>query len=179
MIHWNTPRWSATAVILCAYRIYILLSIRNTNSHSLRSWRCLDDWFGCREWDQRGHVTRTNSSQKWLWIRREILRQVETGHTHLSKKKKPVIHYPVFISTKNRKQSQVSLFSKWIPISILFITFALCNFFLCLPRQWRQKCLLAPTNITTEWQRWRPQTPRGWQVFHEPRINPQAHGILM
>ena len=33
---------------------------------------------------------------------------------------KPVIHYPVFTSTKTRKQSQVSLFSKRIPISILF-----------------------------------------------------------
>ena len=32
-------------------------------------------------------------------------------------------------------------------------------FTLCLPRQWRQKCLLAPTNVTTGEQRWRPQTP--------------------
>ena len=70
----------------------------------------------------------------------------------------PVIHYPVFISTKTRKQSQVSLFSKRIPISILFITLSI-YFNLCLPWQRRQKCLLAPTSVTTGKQRWRPQTP--------------------
>ena len=32
-IPWNSPRWSATAVILCACGIHILLSIRNTNKH--------------------------------------------------------------------------------------------------------------------------------------------------
>ena len=50
-------------------------------------------------------------------------------------------------------------------------------FDLCLPRQRRQKCLLTPTNVTTGNQRWRPQTSLGWQVFHEPRINPQAHEV--
>ena len=49
-------------------------------------------------------------------------------------------------------------------------------FNLCLSRQRCQKCLLTPTNITTGNQRWRPQTSMGWQVFHELRINPQAHG---
>ena len=73
-------------------------------------------------------------------------------------KSKPVIHYPIFISTKTRKQSQVSLFSKRIPILILFITLSI-YFNLCLPRQRRQKCLLAPTNATTRGERWRPQTP--------------------
>ena len=37
--------------------------------------------------------------------------------------------------------------------------------------------LLAPTNITTGNQRWRPQASMEWQVIHEPRINPQAHGV--
>ena len=75
-------------------------------------------------------------------------------------KSKPAIHYPVFISTKTRKQSQISLFSKWIPISILLITLSI-YFNLCLPWQRCQKCLLAPTNVTTRKQRWRPQTPIG------------------
>ena len=73
-------------------------------------------------------------------------------------KSKPVIHNPVFISTKTRKQSQVNLFSKRIPISISFITLSIF-FNLCLPRQRRQKCFLAPTNVTTGKQWWRPQTP--------------------
>ena len=75
-------------------------------------------------------------------------------------KSKLVTHYPVFISMKTKKQSQVSLFSKRIPILILFITLSI-YFNLCLPRQWRQKCLLAPTSVTTGKQRWRPQTPIG------------------
>jgi len=50
-------------------------------------------------------------------------------------------------------------------------------FNLCLSRQRCQKCLLTPTNITTGKQRWRPQTSIGWQIFHGPRINPQAHGV--
>ena len=62
-------------------------------------------------------------------------------------KSKLVIHYPVFMSTKTRKQSQVSLFSKRVPISILFITLSI-YFNLCLPRQRCKKCLLAPTSIT-------------------------------
>ena len=73
---------------------------------------------------------------------------------------KPVIHYPVFISTKTRKQSQVSLFSKRILILILFITLSI-YFNLCLFRQRRQKYLLAPTSVTTGKQRWRLQTPIG------------------
>ena len=64
-------------------------------------------------------------------------------------KSKPVIHYPVFISTKTRKQSQVSLFSMRIPMSILFTTLSIYST-LCLPRQWHQKCLLAPTNVTSD-----------------------------
>ena len=44
---------------------------------------------------------------------REILRQVETSHT-----------LPYFHNNERQKQSQVSLFNKRIPISILFITFA-------------------------------------------------------
>ena len=75
-------------------------------------------------------------------------------------KSKPVIHYLVFISTKDRKRSQVSLFSMRIPISILFTTLSIYST-LCLPRQRRQKCLLAPANVTTGDQRWCPQTPRG------------------
>ena len=50
-------------------------------------------------------------------------------------------------------------------------------FNLCLPWQRCQKCLLMPTNVTTGNQRCRPQTSMGWQVFHESRINPQAHGV--
>ena len=51
----------------------------------------------------------------------------------------------------------------------------LIKFFdLCLPRQWCQKCLSMPTNVTTGNQWWRPQTSMGWQVFHGPRIDPQA-----
>ena len=50
-------------------------------------------------------------------------------------------------------------------------------FNLCLLWQRRQKCLLTPTNITIGNQRWHPQASMGWQVFHEPRINPQAHGV--
>src|SRR6185369_3272612 len=88
-------------------------------------------------------------------------------------KSKPVIHYPVFISTKTRKQSQVSLFSKRISISILFTTLSI-YFTMCLPRQRRQKCLLAPTNVTSDEARRRQF---GVAVFHESRINPQAHGI--
>ena len=75
-------------------------------------------------------------------------------------KSKPVIHYPVFISTKTRKQSQVNMFSKRIPISILFIILSI-YFNLCLPQQWRQKCLLAPANVTIGKQRWRPKMPNG------------------
>ena len=37
--------------------------------------------------------------------------------------------------------------------------------------------LLAPTDVTTGEQRWRPQTPIWVAIFHEPRINLQAHGI--
>ena len=44
-------------------------------------------------------------------------------------------------------------------------------FDLCLPY------LLTPTNVPTGNQQWRPQTSMEWQVFHEPRINPQAHGV--
>ena len=63
-------------------------------------------------------------------------------------KSKPVIHYPIFISTKTRKQSQISLFSKWILILILFITLSI-YFNMCLPRRRCQKCLLASTSVTT------------------------------
>ena len=75
-------------------------------------------------------------------------------------KSKPVIHYPIFISTKTRKESQVSLFSKRIPISILFITLSI-YFNLCFPRQRRKKCLLAPTSVNTGKKRWCPQMPIG------------------
>ena len=75
--------------------------------------------------------------------------QVKTGHT-----------LPVFISTKIRKQSQVSLFSKRIRISILFITLSI-YFNLCLPQQRRQKCLLAPTSVNTGKKQWRSQMPIG------------------
>ena len=50
-------------------------------------------------------------------------------------------------------------------------------FNLCLSRQRHQKCLLTPTNVTTRNQRRRPQTSMGWQVFHGPRMNPQAHRV--
>ena len=60
--------------------------------HSLRSWRWCNDWFGWREWDLRRYDTRSNPSQKWLWIGMKVLRQVETGHTlpcfHINKDKK-------------------------------------------------------------------------------------------
>ena len=70
-------------------------------------------------------------------------------------KSKPVIHYPVFISTKTRKQSQVSLFSKRIPISILFTTFI--YIFHSVPSP-----ATAPKMLVGAYQRhqrWRPQTP--------------------
>ena len=42
------------------------------------------------------------------------------------------------------------------------------------------KCLLAPTNVTTGKAAMTPvDTNFGVAVFHEPRINPQAHGILL
>ena len=47
-------------------------------------------------------------------------------------------------------------------------------FTLCLPRQRRQKCLLAPTNVISDDARRRQF---GVAVFHEPRMNLQAHGI--
>ena len=37
--------------------------------------------------------------------------------------------------------------------------------------------VLEITNVTTRNQRWCPQTSMGWQVFHGPRRNPQAHGV--
>ena len=79
---------------------------------------------------------------------RVLLKSDSGSEWKICGKSKPVIHY------KTRKQSQVSLFSKRIPISILFTTLSI-YFTLCLPRQRCQKCLLAPTNVT--W-RWRPQT---------------------
>ena len=68
---------------------------------------------------------------------------------------KPVIDYPVFISTKTRKQSQASLFSKRIPISILFTTFI--YIFHSVPSP-----AMAPKMLVGAYQhhqRWRPQTP--------------------
>ena len=41
------------------------------------------------------------------------------------------------------------------------------------------KWLLAPTNVTTDCPVMTPADAKGWQVFHEPRINPQAHGISL
>ena len=38
-IPWNTLRWSATTVILCACGIHILLSVRNANKHFWRRCR--------------------------------------------------------------------------------------------------------------------------------------------
>ena len=68
---------------------------------------------------------------------------------------KPVIHYHVFISAKTRKQSQVSLFSKRIPISILFTTFI--YIFHSMPSP-----ATAPKMLVGAYQRhqrWRSQTP--------------------
>ena len=106
--------------------------------HSSRSWHRCDDWFGCREWSPRWYETSSSPHQKWLWIGMKVLRQVETGHT-----------LPCFHINKTRKQSQVSLFSMRIPISILFKTLSIYST-MCLPRQWCQKCLLAPTNVTSD-----------------------------
>ena len=85
---------------------------------------------------------RTEHLRLWRWLKSD-----SGSEWKFCGKSKPVIHYPIFISTKTRKQSQVSLFSKRIPISILFTTLSI-YFTLCLPRQWRQKCLMAPTNVT-------------------------------
>ena len=68
---------------------------------------------------------------------------------------KLVIHYPVFISTKTRKQSQVSLFSKRIPISFLFTTFI--YIFHSVPSPATAPKMLVGTY--QRHQRWRPQTP--------------------
>ena len=80
---------------------------------------------------------------------------------------------PVFTQ---KEDSMVVLPDHW-PLTIVISPYLNKFFDLCLPRQWHQKCLLTPTNITTRKQRWRPQTSMEWQVFHEPQINPQAHGV--
>ena len=68
---------------------------------------------------------------------------------------KPVIHYPVFISTKTRKQSQVCLFSKRISISILFTT--IIYIFHSVPSPATAAKMLV--GAYQHHQRWRPQTP--------------------
>ena len=118
---------------------------------------------GVRELPTNAGV-RVSAGRNWGWRRRRRRRSSGSrrcggrrARVHLKSdsisewkffvKSKPVIHNPVFISTKTRKQSQVNLFSKRIPISILFTTLSI-YFTLCLSRQRRQKCLLAPTNVT-------------------------------
>ena len=58
---------------------------------------------------------------------------------------KPVIHYPVFITTKE-KTSQVILFGKWI-FHFPFVHDLAYTINLCLPQQRRQKCLLVFRNV--------------------------------
>ena len=70
-------------------------------------------------------------------------------------KSKPVIHYPVFISTKTRKQSQVSLFSMRILITIFFHNFI--YIFHSVPSPATAPKILVGTY--QRHQRWRPQTP--------------------
>ena len=75
----------------------------------------------------------TAESDLWGDTRRaRVLLKSDSGSEWMfCGKLKPVIHYPVFISATTRKQSQVSLFSKRIPISISFTTLfyiPLCSF---------------------------------------------------
>ena len=58
---------------------------------------------------------------------------------------KPIIHYPVFITTKERT-SKVSLFSKWI-FHFPFVHDLAYTINLCLPWQRRQKCMLVFRNV--------------------------------
>jgi len=70
----------------------------------------------------------SSATESKIWRRltcgRTLLKSDSELGVKFCGKSKPVIHYPVFISIKDRKQRQVSLFSKRIPILILFITFA-------------------------------------------------------
>ena len=94
----------------------------------------------------------------------KVLWQVESGHT-----------LPCFHINEDRKQSQVSLFSKRIPISILFTTLSI-YFTLCLPRQRHQKCLLAPTNVTSDDAH---KCQLGWQVFQTTNKSASARNTAV
>ena len=81
--------------------------------HGVKCGWCNNDCFGCREWDLRRHDTSTNSSQKWLWIWHESLRQVEIGHT-----------LPYFHINKDRNKAKLAGLASEYQSSISFITFA-------------------------------------------------------
>ena len=61
-IPWNTPRCSATSVILCACGIYILLSVRNANKYFWRHCRGIN-WLKI---SSKSLITFTNLSPLFL-----------------------------------------------------------------------------------------------------------------
>ena len=83
--------------------------------------------------------------------------------------------YTTLFSYQQRQENKAKLACLASEYQFRFCSQLLSIYFtLCLPRQWRQKCLLAPTNVISDDARGRQF---GVAVFHEPRINPQAHGI--
>ena len=70
--------------------------------------------------------------------------------------------YTTLFSYQQRQENKVKLAYLASEYQFRFCSQLLSIYFtLCLPRQRRQKCLLAPTNVTIGKQRWRPQTPIG------------------
>ena len=93
------------------------------------------------------------------WAR--VLLKSDSGlEWKLCDKSKPVIHYPVFISTKTKNKAKLTCLASEYQFQFLFITLSI-YFNLCLSRQRHQKYLLAPTSVTIGKQRWRPQTSIG------------------
>ena len=86
---------------------------------------------------------------------RVLLKSDSGSEWKLCGKSKPVIHYLVFISTKTRKQSQVSLFSKRIPIFNFVHNFV--YIFHSVPSPATAPKILV--GVYQRHQRWHPQTP--------------------
>jgi hypothetical protein len=85
---------------------------------------------------------------------RVLLKSDSGSEWKFCSKSKPVIHYSIFISTKTRKQSQVSLFSKRIPIFVFVHNFVYIIHFVPSPA-------MVPKMLVGGYQRhqrWRPQT---------------------